>query len=177
METILKTMVLLLGTCLTVCLVSHITSHRFEMLRNQKTTMEGDTSEVVTKQLDCLAMNVYKEAGTEPFEGKVAVAQVTINRANDSSHRFGNKICDVVYQKSTFMGYIVCQFSWHCDNVKVPINNEMYKESYAVAKKVYLEGFRLEDLNTALYYHADYINPNWHLKKIASIGHHVFYEG
>ena len=38
------------------------------------------------KQLDCLTRNIYWEAATEPFEGKVAVAQVTINRV-ESGHR------------------------------------------------------------------------------------------
>jgi spore germination cell wall hydrolase CwlJ-like protein len=28
-----------------------------------------------------------------------------------------------------------------------------------------------------LYYHADYVNPNWKLKRIAKIGTHIFYEG
>ena len=32
------------------------------------------------KQLDCLTRNIYWESASEPFEGKVAVAQVTINR-------------------------------------------------------------------------------------------------
>ena len=33
-----------------------------------------------TRQLECLANNIYWEAASEPFEGKVAVAQVTMNR-------------------------------------------------------------------------------------------------
>jgi len=30
-------------------------------------------------------------------------------------------------------------------------------------------------LEKALFYHADYINPNWGKKPIAHIGHHIFY--
>jgi spore germination cell wall hydrolase CwlJ-like protein len=44
-----------------------------------------------------------------------------------------------------------------------------------VAKKVLLEGFRLDVLKTALYYHADYVNPQWRLEKIGQIGAHIFY--
>jgi spore germination cell wall hydrolase CwlJ-like protein len=33
-----------------------------------------------TKQLECLARNIYWESANQPFEGKVAVAQVTMNR-------------------------------------------------------------------------------------------------
>jgi spore germination cell wall hydrolase CwlJ-like protein len=44
-----------------------------------------------------------------------------------------------------------------------------------VAKKVLLEGFRLPILTEAMYYHADYVNPNWRREKIAKIGRHIFY--
>ena len=75
------------------------------------------------------------------------------------------------------MEKIVCQFSWYCDSVAKarPINNASYKESYEVAKKVLLEGFRLDGVKSALYYHADYINPNWKYHKVAKIGNHIFY--
>ena len=44
-----------------------------------------------------------------------------------------------------------------------------------VAKKVLLENFRLPSLHKAMYYHADYVNPNWNLPKINQIGRHIFY--
>ena len=37
----------------------------------------------VNKDLDCLARNIYYEAGLESEEGKVAVGLVTINRSQD----------------------------------------------------------------------------------------------
>jgi len=52
-----------------------------------------------------------------------------------------------------------------------------YEESYTVAKMVLLEGFRLDSLDEALYYHADYVNPRWGFKKVAKIGRHIFYTG
>jgi spore germination cell wall hydrolase CwlJ-like protein len=30
-------------------------------------------------------------------------------------------------------------------------------------------------MKNALYYHADYVNPNWRLPKIDQIGRHIFY--
>ena len=134
------------------------------------------TAEVRERQLGCLAKNIYHEAGNEPFEGKVAVAQVTMNRAD--SGKFPEDICGVIYQKNAFYEHVLCQFSWVCDRVTSmrPINKAAYNESYEVAKKVLLEGFRLPSLNTALYYHADYINPGWNKVKIAQIGHHIFYK-
>ena len=44
-----------------------------------------------------------------------------------------------------------------------------------VAKKVLLEGFRLDILQNALYYHAVYVKPNWPYQRITKIGNHIFY--
>jgi spore germination cell wall hydrolase CwlJ-like protein len=127
------------------------------------------------RQLECLAMNIYREAGHEPFEGKVAVAQVTLNRAE--SGQFPSDICQVVYQKNVVYEKVICQFSWYCDRAHKarPINRAAFAESEAVAKKVLLEGFRLDGLKRALYYHADYVNPGWGKEKVATIGRHIFY--
>jgi spore germination cell wall hydrolase CwlJ-like protein len=129
-----------------------------------------------TRQLDCLTKNIYWEAASEPFEGKVAVAQVTMNRVE--SGRFGEGVCGVVYQKSNYFGKIICQFSWACETThKIrPVYPALYRESEEVAKKVLLENFRLSTMRDALYYHADYINPNWGKKKINQIGRHIFYK-
>lgn len=135
------------------------------------------TSKVRERQLNCLAKNIYHEAGAEPFEGKVAVAQVTINRAN-SDGKFPGDICKVVYQKNVFYDKVLCQFSWVCDRSGkfVPKHNDIYEESMEVAKRVLLEGFRLPSLSEALYFHADYINPGWKKQKVAKIGRHIFYK-
>lgn len=133
------------------------------------------TAEVRERQLVCLARNIYYEAGNEPFEGKVAVAQVTMNRAE--SGRFPDDICQVVYQKNKIYEKVICQFSWYCDRATVvrPVHKEVYDESMEVAKKVLLEGFRLPSLKDAMFYHADYINPGWNRSKIAKVGRHIFY--
>ena len=127
------------------------------------------------KQLDCLTRNIYWESATEPFEGKVAVAQVTINRAE--SGEFPSDICRVVYQKNVVYEKVLCQFSWYCETatMKKPMNGPIYTESMEVAKKVLLEGFRLPDLKKALYFHGDYVNPGWKKKPVAKIGRHIFY--
>jgi len=135
------------------------------------------TSKVRERQLTCLARNIYHEAGSEPFEGKVAVAQVTINRAN-SDGKFPGDICKVVYQKNVFYDKVLCQFSWVCDRSGkfVPKHIDIYEESMEVAKRVLLEGFRLPSLTDALYFHADYVNPGWKKQRVAKIGRHIFYK-
>ena len=44
----------------------------------------------------CLAQNIYFEAGNQPLAGKIAVANVTLNRVEHD--KFPNNVCDVVYQ-------------------------------------------------------------------------------
>lgn len=135
----------------------------------------GVTADVRMKQLDCLATNIYYEARSESFEGKAAVAQVTLNRAE--SNKFPNDICKVVYQKNVVYDKILCQFSWYCEgkpSIQIK-NNEAYAQSMDAAKRVLLEGFRLPSLSTAIYYHAEYVNPKWNKQEVARIGSHIFY--
>lgn len=139
-------------------------------------TNSAVTAEVRNKQLDCLARNIYYEAGGEPFEGKVAVAQVTVNRA--ASGQFPNDICRVIYQKNVVYDKVLCQFSWYCEGpARVPPKHAAaYKESEIVARQVLLEGFRLPSLKEALYFHGKNINPKWNREKVAQIGGHIFYK-
>ena len=151
-------------------------TYKFDKLRSVTSENNPITSEVRQAQLTCLARNIYYEAGQEPFEGKVAVAQVTINRSENS--QFPSDICKVVYQKNIVYEKILCQFSWYCEQASGlrPAKGERYNESMEVAKQVLLEGFRLPSLKGALYFHGDYINPGWKREKVAHIGRHIFYK-
>jgi N-acetylmuramoyl-L-alanine amidase len=155
--------------------VQHVVVLKFQKLKQARETASPITAQMRQAQLDCLARNIYHEAGSEPFEGKVAVAQVTINRTE--SGEFPSDICKVVYQKNVVYEKVMCQFSWYCEGPSAmkPMNGPVYTESMEVAKKVLLEGFRLPDLKNALYFHGDYVQPGWNKKPIAKIGHHVFY--
>lgn len=179
MEKTIRLVSFTIGLVIVALFVQSITANKFKVLKENRGVSSADIVSIQTreKQLDCLAMNIYREAGYEPFEGKVAVAQVTMNRV--SSGRFAKDVCGVIYQKSVIMEKVVCQFSWACDgNIKArPINNSAYTESMAVAKKVLLEGFKLDIMKDALYYHANYVNPKWPFEKIGQIGNHVFYKG
>ena len=178
MEKSFRFISLFLGFLVVCLLVQNVTQKKFAVLREAQAYTSQDVMSIKVReqQLDCLALNIYREAGYEPFEGKVAVAQVTMNRVNKGT--FGKDVCGVVYQKNVIMEKVVCQFSWACDAVhrNRPINKEAYNESYAVAKKVLLENFRLDVLKDALYYHAAYVNPKWPLEKIGQIGQHIFYK-
>ena len=179
MEKLFKFTAYLMGLVAVIFLIQNVTQTKMQKLREGQMLSSPDIVSIKTRerQLDCLAMNIYREAGHENFEGKVAVAQVTMNRASHPS--FPKDVCAVVFQKSVVIDRVICQFSWYCDTAHKarPINQSAYNESMAVAKKVLLEGFRLDVMKEALYYHANYVNPQWNLEKIGTIGNHIFYRG
>ena len=179
MEKLFRFTAFVMGLVVVVMLVQSITQTKMAKLREGQMLSSPDIVSIKTRerQLECLAMNIYREAGHENFEGKVAVAQVTMNRASHPS--FPKDVCAVVFQKSVVIDRVICQFSWYCDTAHKtrPVNQSAYNESMAVAKKVLLEGFRLDVMKEALYYHANYVNPRWPLEKIGSIGNHIFYKG
>ena len=138
-------------------------------------TIDVDYSQLTPtakRQVDCLAQNIYYEAGWEPEQGKVAVAMVTMNRLQQSE-RFGKDICSVVKQKIKS----TCQFSWVCEGKAGGTNNYVYSQAKEIALYVYANYENIKDVTKgALYYHADYVNPRWKLDKTATIGRHIFYK-
>jgi len=165
---------MVLAFCASVSLLNWAVNNKLS--RTEVLGTSQVTAEMRERQLGCLAKNIYHEAGSEPFEGKVAVAQVTMNRV--ASSQFPGDVCRVIYQKNVFYEKVVCQFSWVCDRVSAfkPTNSGNYNESMVAAQKVLLEDYRLPSLKEALYYHADYVNPGWKKEKVAKIGHHIFYK-
>jgi len=165
------------GLWIVALMLIAVCNHKLNELRSGTESMPagyvGTTEKI--KQLECLTRNIYWEAASEPFEGKVAVAQVTMNRV--AHGKFGDSVCGVIYQKNVIYEKVICQFKWVCETThKIrPIHKPLWQESELVAKKVLLENFRLPGLNEALYYHADYVSPGWKLPRIDQIGRHIFY--
>jgi spore germination cell wall hydrolase CwlJ-like protein len=170
----LSVVFMVLGLLGTIKLLTWAIDNKLAHIQTQETT--AVTAEFREHQLGCLAKNIYHEAGSEPFEGKVAVAQVTLNRVN--SGQFPNDVCKTIYQKNIVYEKVICQFSWACDRAITfnPVNKPNYAESMIVAQKVLLEDYRLPGLKDAMYFHGDYINPGWKREKVAKIGHHIFYK-
>jgi spore germination cell wall hydrolase CwlJ-like protein len=165
------------GLWIVVLAVIAVCDHKLTELRSGVESMPAGyvTAQEKIRQLDCLTRNIYWEAASEPFEGKVAVAQVTMNRLE--SGRFGDSVCGVIYQKNVIYEKVICQFSWVCETTHKtrPVYQPLWNESELVAKKVLLENFRLPSLRNAIYYHADYVSPGWNKPKIDKIGRHIFY--
>jgi len=122
----------------------------------------------------CLAQNIYFEARSEPKAGKLAVAHVVLNRVD--SRRFPSSVCNVVKQGGEMVRHR-CQFSWWCDGKSDrPRDRRAWRESVGLAKLV-LGGRTDDPTGGALWYHADYVSPNWRnmFREGPKIGRHIFY--
>jgi spore germination cell wall hydrolase CwlJ-like protein len=140
--------------------------------------------EVDKKQIQCMADNIYYEAGGEPIEGKAAVARVVLNRIN---HGFAPTPCKVVYQttnvqqtndeEETFW-VRVCQFSWVCEGKSNPNRNSArYQSSLQVAKDVLIYDKYKEVIpKTVLFFHNTSYRNDFPHEVVAKIGNHIFYK-
>ncbi len=133
---------------------------RYKKLKEQR--------EYFLRQVRCLADNIYYEAGFEPYQGQLAVAQVVLNRIK--SHDYPHTVCGVVYQPY--------QFTWTLH--KQPRKNwRVYRKVYRLAENVLVRRVRSPIIGRdVLFYHAVYDNPSWaqNVTPVAEIGNHVFYK-
>ena len=134
------------------------------------------------KQLNCLAKNIFYEAGSEPLNGQAAVARVVMNRI---AHGFGKNPCAVVYQTAQVDKLVddevqkvkLCQFSWVCEGKADPNKNSTkYKQAEQVAYDVLAyDAYNDVIPKSALFFHNLSVDPLWPYKQVAKIGNHIFY--
>ena len=127
-------------------------------------------TKVEKQQVECLAQNVYYEAGYEPTKGKIAVALVTLNRVY--SGLYPRSICGTMTQKIEE----TCQFSWYCDDYKrtkaasyryTKREKEVFEHARQVALYTYLNYKNMQDVTKgALFFHTKDIAPGWQNVKL-----------
>lgn len=131
-------------------------------------------AETVEAELKCMAQAVFYEAGMEPVEGQIAVAEVIANRVRD--HRYPDNVCDVVYQGATRT--TGCQFTFTCDGSmkRHTPSREAWERAERIAAHVLME-LNEEQTGGATHYHATYVDPVWNAGLIRTdrIGLHIFY--
>ena len=128
-------------------------------------------------ELYCLSKTIYHEASNQPDRGKIAVAQVVINRVK--SNKWPDTVCKVVWQQrwSSSCNCLVPMFTWTTDNIpNVVKNKKAWEKSVQAAHAVY-RNKAINPVGTATHYHADYVSPYWakKLKKVTKLGNHIFY--
>jgi len=123
--------------------------------------------EAGSRELECLATGIYFESKSEPLAGQLAVGQVIANRA-DSGGRFPSTYCGVLFQRGQF------SFVHGGSLPHVAHSNRQWQTAVALAKIVD-QHLKDSPVGNALFFHARYVSPGWHLKRVASIGNHVFF--
>lgn len=125
------------------------------------------SSEPGSRELECLAVGVYFESKSEPLAGQLAVGEVIANRAN-SNGRFPSTYCGVLFQRSQF------SFIRGRSLPSVPRASKQWQTAVAIAKIVD-QNLKDSVVGNALFFHAKRVSPGWRLKRVASVGNHIFY--
>ena len=124
-------------------------------------------SEPGSRELECLAVGIYFESKSEPLAGQLAVGKVIANRAK-SGGRFPPSYCGVLFQRG--------QFSFVHGRALPSVKRSAPQWQTAVAiAKIVDQDLKDSAAENALFFHARYVSPGWRLKRVASIGNHVFY--
>ena len=131
-------------------------------------------------QVQCMALNVYYEARGSNLADKAAVAEVVLNRVNDT--RYPDTVCGVVKQglqdANGNMLRNKCQFSWYCDGKHDrPQDEDRCVEAQSIAWNMVEENKYRGITEGSTHYHATYVNPRWAktLQLVGRIGAHIFY--
>ena len=141
-----------------------------------RVTATGELSDMVaqlkaaepgTRELECLATGIYFESKSEPLLGQLAVGKVIANRSK-SGGRFPSSYCGVLFQHGQF------SFIRGHSLPSAPHAGRQWQTAVAIARIVD-SGLKASVAETALFFHARYVSPGWRLKRIASIGNHIFY--
>jgi spore germination cell wall hydrolase CwlJ-like protein len=143
-------------------------------------TAQNFELEKLFPEVQCMALNVYYEARGSNLADKAAVADVVLNRVNDS--RYPNTVCGVVKQglqdANGNMLRNKCQFSWYCDGKHDrPQDEDRWVEAQSIAWNIVEENKFRGITEGATHYHATYVNPRWAktLQLVGRIGAHIFY--
>lgn len=117
-------------------------------------------------ELECLAGAIYFEAKGEPLAGQLAVAEVIINRTK--SGRYPTSMCGVVKQRGQFSFVHGGRFP------AIARDSANWRKAVAIAQ-IAVKDLADSPAEDALAFHATYVSPHWRMKRVATVGNHVFY--
>ncbi|QLC26170.1 cell wall hydrolase [Parasphingopyxis algicola] len=137
-----------------------------EATDQDETTAAVAINDAHDDELECLVRTISNEARGEPRDGKLAVAQVVMNRV--ASPLFPDTICGVVYQRRQFSN-----IRRHQPNRSGPLWDRMV--DIAIDAR---NGISEPMVGEALFFHARYVRPGFSRtrQRVAQIGGHIFYQ-
>ncbi|MCY7781178.1 cell wall hydrolase [Bacillus haynesii] len=123
--------------------------------------IEEETTDLTHKEKDLLSRLVHAEAKGESFEGKVAVANVVLNRVEDS--RFPDSVKSVIYQKNAFEPVLNGSIEKKADRESVEAVEEAVDQN-------------IKETDALFFYNPDIASDDWikTRKVVKRIGNHVF---
>lgn len=154
---------------------------------------------VKPEEVECLALNIYREANNQSIAGQIAVGRVVMNRVLD--RRYPADTCGVIFegpvkeswktkqqkdlpddQRVYYPRRDRCQFSWYCDGKKDEVINKENNRAWRIAENIAYQILAFDKwkdvLEGATHYHANYVDPKWNksMQKIVIIDDHIFYK-
>jgi len=118
------------------------------------------------REMECLAAGIYFESKSESLAGQLAVGHVIADRAE--SGRFANSYCGVLFQRGQFSFVRGRSFP------SVPRSSRQWQNAVAIAKIVH-DDMHASPVAKSLFFHAKRVSPGWRMKRVGSVGNHVFY--
>lgn len=114
----------------------------------------------------CLAEAILREAGGEPEAGRIAVAEVILNRSR--SGIYPSSICGVVNQRG--------QFTFAKGRPVTAAQQGSWRAAVTLAAKM-MSGEVNPVMGSAMYFHSVSVRPDWsgRARRLGRIGAHVFY--
>ena len=123
-------------------------------------------SEPGSREMECLAVGIYFEAKSESLAGQLAVGHVIADRA--ASGRFPSSYCGVLFQRS--------QFSFvRGKSYPSPARSSRQWQNAVAIAKIVDKDMHESPVARSLFFHAKRVSPGWRLKRVGSVGNHVFY--
>jgi spore germination cell wall hydrolase CwlJ-like protein len=154
--------------------------HLEEMLRRPDLQVEYSATWLAEQDYDmagadwrCLAEALYFEARGESVKGQFAVAEVIMNRVDNTD--FPDTVCGVIHQ-GTGRKY-QCQFTYTCDGHKEIITEHRAFDQVSKVAHLMVEGAPRPLTKGATHYHTRAVSPRWSrvYPRTTTIGVHHFY--
>ena len=150
------------------------------------------------KELECMTLNIYREANNQSVAGMIAVARVVMNRVQN--RRYPGTPCEVIYEGPVRESWKTkknpnlkkeerifnpvrnrCQFSWYCDGKLDEVIKKEDNIKWRIAKDIAFQILAYDKWNGmvegATHYHATYVSPKGRhtLRLVGKIDDHIFY--